>query len=101
MILLFAAELVVRRRTGAYRPYDPGHHWWWLPLLLLLLALLILAVGALLVVGSPRRRSDAERQPLLPQAHPADSAEQILAERLARGEISPEEYRRRRDTLRE
>jgi putative membrane protein len=71
----------------------------WVLLLLLLLALVILAVGALLVAGRPRRRSEIE-QPLF-QPSASSSAEQILAERLARGEIDGDEYRRRRDALRE
>jgi putative membrane protein len=82
-----------------YRPYH-DHHLWWFVLVLLLLALLIVAVGALLVAGRPRRRSEIE-QPLFPPPSPPSPLEQILAERLARSEIDGDEYRRRRDTLRE
>ena len=56
------------------------------------------AFGALLVAGKPRPPSDAER-PIIPPMR-ASTAEQILAERLARGEIDAEEYRQRRDALR-
>ena len=75
-------------------------HWGLLVILfLVILALLILVIGALLVAGRPRARSAAERPIIAPRA--ASAAEQILAERLARGEIDAEEYRRRRDALRE
>jgi putative membrane protein len=93
------ASLAARPPRPLYRPYH-DHHLWWFVLVLLLLALLIVAVGALLVAGRPRSRSEIE-QPLFPPPSPPSAAEQILAERLARGEIDGDEYRRRRDALRD
>jgi len=63
--------------------------WWWVmaPLMVALWALLIWGVVAL--VRSNRR--DANRSP---------DAEDLLAERLARGDIDEVEYRRRRALIR-
>ena len=90
--------VVGRQFTHGYRPYH-SHQLWWFAFAIVLLALLVLAVGALLVAGKPSRRSALE-EPLIPSRSPS-AAEQILAQRLARGEIDPDEYRRRRDILRE
>jgi putative membrane protein len=72
-----------------------GGHWWWWVIALVVLVLLIVAIVALF-----------QRQPVAessaPTVVPARSpAEVLLAERLARGEIDADEYRRRRDALRE
>jgi putative membrane protein len=73
-----------------------GGHWWWWVIGLVVLALLLVAIVALFTrrpTGSapPQAAPDAQRS----------AAEQVLADRLARGEIDPDEYRRRRDALRE
>jgi putative membrane protein len=72
-----------------------GDSWAWWQMLLMWMgmlafwALVIWGVWAL-VIGATRR----------PEEHQADhSARQILDERLARGEIDTEEYRRRRDAI--
>ncbi len=75
-------------------PPSGGHWWWWL-IALVLLVVLVVAVVALfrrqpVAAGSPRT-SEPSRSP----------AEVLLAERFARGEIDADEYRRRRDALRE
>jgi putative membrane protein len=62
-----------------------GHHWW--PLWPLVWAVLIGTVVWLIV-----RRRDRRHGPL-------DRAQEVLAERFARGEISGEEYRARLDEL--
>lgn len=66
---------------------------------MLLIALILFAAivigGVWLVVGRPRRTDD-DRVPAA-----GGTAEQILAERLARGEIDPDEYRVRLSALRE
>lgn len=75
--------------------YGHMNGWGWAAMTfgwLLLLALLVL-VGVL--VARLGRRSPGDGQP---PGRP--SAEQILAERYARGEIDDEEYRRRLTTLR-
>lgn len=54
-----------------------------------MLVLVAVAVGAVILVARPRRRLASGSSPL-----------DLLAERSARGEISPEEYRERRAVLR-
>ena len=54
-------------------------------LLLLILLLVLIGLGVWLVVRSRNNRD----------AHPHDRAREILSERLARGEITSEEYRER------
>ncbi|MGA4877422.1 SHOCT domain-containing protein [Streptomyces lydicamycinicus] len=62
------------------------------------LFLALLFVIALLIVRALGRSAPARGEPPLPRSGPP--AEQILAERYARGEIDEEEYRRRLATLR-
>ncbi|MGA5268463.1 SHOCT domain-containing protein [Streptomyces lydicamycinicus] len=62
------------------------------------LFLALLFVIALLIVRALGRSAPARGEPPLPRSGPP--AEQILAERYARGEIDEEEYRRRLVTLR-
>ena len=64
-------------------------------LIVLLLFAAIVIGGVWLVVGRPRRAGE-DRAPAA-----GGAAEQILAERLARGEIDPDEYRVRLSALRE
>jgi putative membrane protein len=75
--------------------YDHMSGWGWAGMALswiLLLGLIVL--GVLLLVRLGRRTSDS------PTAPARESAEQVLAERFARGEIDEDEYRRRLATLR-
>ena len=67
--------------------HDGGMGWGWLVMLILIV--LVVAVTVLLV----RHFSAGGRSG-------RDGAEQVLAERFARGEIDEEEFRKRRDTLR-
>lgn len=69
--------------------YGLGYGWGWMwfgvvVLLLILAALIVLVVRAFTVGASPR---DARA------AAPANSARQIAEERLARGELTPDEFR--------
>ena len=73
-----------------------GGHWWWWVIGLVVLVLLVAAIVALFT----RRPAGSAPPRVAPDAQ-ASSAEQVLADRLARGEIDPDEYRRRRDVLRE
>jgi putative membrane protein len=75
--------------------HHAGGHWWWWVVALVILVLLVVAVVALF-----RRQPAAEESPRtsVPSRSPAEA---LLAERLARGEIDADEYRRRRDALRE
>jgi putative membrane protein len=82
-----------------YGYHDHMDHGWgggWIAVLVMtvLLIMVVLAVVWLLV-GGARRLGGGE-------AHPAPATpEQILAERLARGEIDPDEYRARLAALTE
>jgi putative membrane protein len=65
----------------------------WVVMTVMMLALLaVLVFLGLAVLRAGRRDDDPTRS--------ASEAERLLDERLARGEISPEEYRTRRDLLR-
>jgi putative membrane protein len=69
-----------------------GGGWWWVMGIGWLLFLAFIGVLVYLLVRHHTEPTSAERR--------GSSAEQILAERLARGEIDEDEYRRRRDALR-
>lgn len=76
--------------------YDHMSGWGWAGMIVSWLVLLgLLVLGGLLLVRLGRRPSEG------PHAPAAPSAEQVLAERFARGEIDTEEYRQRLTTLRE
>jgi putative membrane protein len=69
------------------------------PLLWILVAGIVIALIVLAVVTLVRHYSAQPAQSAMPTA--ATSAEELLAQRFARGEIDEDEYRRRRDALRE
>lgn len=69
------------------RHHDDGMGWGWLVMVIIIL--LVVAVTVLLV----RHFSDGGRSS-------NRGAEDVLAERFARGEIDEEEFRKRRDALR-
>jgi len=72
-----------------------GGHWWaWL------IGLGVLAVVVVLVVWMVTRLTQAHSAPASAPQPSRPSAEDVLADRLARGEIDEDEYRRRRDALR-
>jgi putative membrane protein len=72
--------------------------WGWLLMTLGMLGFwALVAVLALALLRRPGH-SDQQRQP---DQQPRPSAEEILAERLARGEIDQDEYRHRLQTLQE
>jgi putative membrane protein len=72
--------------------------WGWLLMTLGMLGFwALVAVLALALLGRPGQ-SDQQRQP---DQQPRPGAEEILAERLAHGEIDPDEYRQRLQTLQE
>jgi putative membrane protein len=72
--------------------------WGWLPMTVGMLG--FWALVAVLAVALLRRpgQSDQQRQP---DQQPRPNPEEVLAERLARGEIDPDEYRQRLQTLQE
>ena len=68
--------------------------------MVLLWSLLVLAIAAAVrYLGRERREPSAAPPPAPPT--PPPTAEQVLAERFARGEIDADEYRQRLDTLRQ
>lgn len=73
---------------------------WGVVMVLLMIALWgLLAVGVAYLVRATRAPSTPP-PPAGPTTHPLSSAEQILAERLARGEIDPDDYQARLSALR-
>ncbi len=79
-----------------------GHgSWWWIPMMIMMVAFW---GGLIWIVLTLVKRSHADPQIHTPGAPPAPvkaSAQEILAERLARGEIEPDDYRLRLETLRQ
>ena len=72
--------------------------WGWL--LMTLGRLGFWALIAVLALALLRRPGQPHQQPQ-PDQQPRPGAEEILAERLARGELDPDEYRQRLQTLQE
>lgn len=89
-MLSVLAQMMDRGEMG-----DGGGHWWaWLigaVVLLVLVGLVVFAVVRMTAASGTTVSKPSERR----------SAEDLLAERFARGEIDEEEYRRRRDALRD
>ena len=81
-----------------------GGGWWWIPMMIMMVAfwggLIWLAVT---VIRRPNQSLHATPGPASPMASPPPAAiptaQEILAERLARGEIEPDDYRSRLDAL--
>ena len=71
-----------------------GGHWWWWLIGIGLFALLVIAI--VVVVNTTRGSGSAGPAP----ERPRSSAEDVLADRLARGEIDADEYRQRLTALR-
>lgn len=89
--------------NGNWNDHMDGNGWWWIPMT----ALMVVFVAALvwLVVALARGAGHthatvigpAAAAPIGPAMRP--TAQDILAERLARGEIEPDDYRRRLEAL--
>jgi len=84
-------------RVGFGGRFEGGHvgH----PILWILVAGIVIALIVAAAVALVRHYSVQSGQSAMPTA--ASSAEELLAQRFARGEIDEDEYRRRRDALRE
>lgn len=86
-----------------YGDWHDGPGWWWAPMVLMMIAFW----GGLAWVVVSLVRHSTRGSALPPTAPPTDGpgprpgpdARQILAERLARGEIDVEDYRARLDAL--
>ena len=72
--------------------------WGWLLMTLGMLG--FWALVAVVTVALLRRPGQPHQQPQ-PDQQPRPNPEEVLAERLARGEIDPDEYRQRLQTLQE
>lgn len=75
-----------------------GFGWGWIPMTIMML----LVFGSLILLGVALLRRTGTHDhpaPTGPAAPPAPSAQQILADRLARGEIEPDDYRIRLEAL--
>ena len=85
-----------RERVGFGGRFDGGHvgH----PILWILVAGIVIALIVAAVVALVRHYSAPPAQSAMPAA--PSSAEEVLAQRFARGEIDEDEYRHRRDALR-
>ena len=87
-------------RNGNWNDGMGYGNWWWIPMTLMMVAfwggLIWLGVTLLKRSHTPQLHS-----PGAPQvATPPPTAQEILAERLARGEIEPDDYRQRLAALR-
>ena len=58
-------------------------------------------IGMVLAIAAAVRYLDRKRRESYPPPPPPPTAEQVLAERFARGEIDADEYRQRLDMLRQ
>jgi putative membrane protein len=85
-----------RERVGFGGRFDGGHvgH----PIFGILVAGIVIALIVVAVVALVRHFAARPAQSVTPTA--SSSAEELLAQRFARGEIDEDEYRRRRDALR-
>ena len=77
-----------------YMDDGSGGAWWWmLPAMLVFLVAVGAVVWAVLATARPHTSGSAVPPPMTP--------EEVLAHRLARGEIDPAEYSQRLDALRQ
>jgi putative membrane protein len=84
-----------------HHDWDENGGWWALPMVLMMFVLLAgVAIAVYLVIRSQRQDRQPHLSGLSAPAVSASTAEQILAERFARGEIDAEEYRVRLAALR-
>ena len=75
-----------------------GGNWWWMPIMMFAI------LGGLIWIGITLARYGVHApHPQIPGGVPTPSAratpQEVLAERLARGEIEPDDYRQRLDAL--
>ena len=82
-----------------------GYHWWWPGPVLMAVFMVVCIAGMAFMMGHGRMSAcmDGMRGFWAQRLgrHPKDTSEQMLDERLARGEIDIQEYRRIRQTLAE
>ena len=87
--------------NGNWNDGMDGGHWLWIPIMIMMIAFW----GGLIWIGVTLLKRSHHAAPLpvptagMPTAKP--TPQEILAERLARGEIEPDDYRQRLDALRQ
>ncbi len=75
-----------------------GGNWWWMPIMMFAILGGLIWIGITLVRhGNHTPHLQTPGAPTLPPAR--QTPQELLAERLARGEIDPNEYRQRLDAL--
>jgi putative membrane protein len=87
--------VVLAQMMGRGDHMDNGNGWWWVMGiigLLILIAVVVIVVMVLQRSNAPRHEASASTR---------RTADDLLSERFARGEIDEDEYRRRREALRE
>jgi putative membrane protein len=74
--------------------------WWWIPMTIMMIAFWggLIWIGVTLLKRNHTPQLHTGATP--PVAPTRPTAEDVLAERLARGEIEPDDYRQRLDALR-
>ena len=85
-------------RNGYWNEGMGGSSWWWIPMMIMMIAFW----GGLIWIGVTLIRRGSHTPQLTAPTSPTPARPgppEILAERLARGEIEPDEYRRRLDAL--
>lgn len=96
---------LVRGAWGRGMHHDGGD-WYWIPMVIVMLAVIGLIVWLLVAAarrpyGPPPGFGGPPSAPSATGAHQRATAEEILAERLARGEIEVDDYHRRLEALRQ
>ncbi len=82
--------------------HDGGGNWWWIPMTLMMIAFwagLAWVVVTLVRHGAHQTTAATPPQPHLTPPLPPSDPRQLLAERLARGDIEIDDYRARLDAL--
>jgi putative membrane protein len=76
-------------------------NWWWIPMIVMMVAFWggLIWIGITLLNRTHTAQPHSQPAPVA-TTPPKATADEILAERLARGEIEPDEYRQRLDALR-
>lgn len=76
--------------------------WWWLSTMVMMIAFGggLVWVAVTLLHRNPHATQPSTAATVVPAAERRPSPEEILAERLARGEIDPDDYRQRLTALR-
>ena len=77
-----------------------GWGWWWVLMPLMMVAFWGLVAWVVITVVRGNQTDSTRSDQQVPPAGPEKSAEQMLAERFARGEIDAAEYNRAVDVLR-